>query len=222
MADRAPAPFSSPPVVAIAGWLIPGSGYLLIGEWARGITIGVTIIGLFLAGLLIAGVRVVEVPGYDERGDRRPYEFIKTLAVPPSPGNPGRQATPDWGWILQVAPMAELRDKPWSVPQAMAGPIALAAAAASVHAAGPDPSDPENVKRYEAGSVWPLRPGTPPPLRPGQPAPPYKPIGYLSHARIADIGSLYLSVAGLLNLMAIIDAAHRAAHPKRPPAEEPA
>ena len=31
-----------------------------------------------------------------------------------------------------------------------------------------------------------------------------------SHARVNEIGSLYLSVAGLLNLMAIIDAAYRA------------
>ena len=36
-----------------------------------------------------------------------------------------------------------------------------------------------------------------------------------SHARVNEIGSLYLSVAGLLNLMAIIDAAHRAAQTQR-------
>ena len=30
------------------------------------------------------------------------------------------------------------------------------------------------------------------------------------HARLADIGTLYTAIAGMLNLMAIIDAAHRA------------
>lgn len=32
----------------------------------------------------------------------------------------------------------------------------------------------------------------------------------LSHARVAEIGTLYTAVAGMLNLLALIDAAHRA------------
>src|SRR2546430_12547821 len=62
-------PFKAPaPLVAIAGWLIPGAGYLLIGQKVRGIVIGVTIICLFLMGMLIAGIRVIDVPGYDDQG----------------------------------------------------------------------------------------------------------------------------------------------------------
>jgi len=38
-----------------------------------------------------------------------------------------------------------------------------------------------------------------------------------SHARLADIGALYTAVAGMLNLLAIIDASHRAAQPPPPP-----
>ena len=42
---RVPAPF-----VAVANWLVPGAGYLFIGQVARGLTIGVTILGIFAAG----------------------------------------------------------------------------------------------------------------------------------------------------------------------------
>jgi hypothetical protein len=176
MADADP-PRSAPPVpravppaplVAIAAWLLPGAGYWLIGQRARGTTIGVCILGLFVIGLLVGGVRVIEVPGYvNETGERHMIDV---------PGSAVR------AWALQAAPLGELRDKPWSLPQAMTGPVAVAAGAWSVAAAEPDPAN---------GG---------------------RPSGALTHARINEIGSLYLSVAGLLNLMAIIDAAHRAVH----------
>ena len=165
MADDLP-PRSVPPapVVAVAGWLLPGAGYLLIGQRARGITIGTCILGLFILGLLIGGVRVMEVPGYNTETGKRQIDAATHL------------------WVLQAAPLNEVRNKPWSLPQLMTGPVAIAAGAWSVIAAEPDPA------------------------RHGQPQ------GALTHARLNEIGSLYLSVAGLLNLMVIIDAAHRAVH----------
>lgn len=42
-------------------------------------------------------------------------------------------------------------------------------------------------------------------------------LGALSHGRVNEIASLYMGVAGLLNLLAIIDAAHRANMPVRRP-----
>jgi hypothetical protein len=66
----------------------------------------------------------------------------------------------------------------------MTGPISLAAAAWSVYEARPDPNSDN----------------------------PTKPRAPQSHVRINEIGSLYLSVAGLLNLMAIIDSSYRAGH----------
>ena len=40
--------------------------------------------------------------------------------------------------------------------------------------------------------------------------------GIVSHARIAEIGTLYTAVAGMLNLLAVIDSAYRAGnHGKR-------
>ena len=49
-----------PPIVTLAGWLVPGAGYWLIGQRARAITVGVTILVLFICGLLIGGMRVLE------------------------------------------------------------------------------------------------------------------------------------------------------------------
>ena len=85
-------------------------------------------------------------------------------------------------WSLRAAPLNEVRSKPWSLPQLMAGPVAIAAGAWSVVGAQPDAA---------LGGRAPAA---------------------LTHARLNEIGSLYLSVAGLLNLMVIIDAAHRSVH----------
>jgi hypothetical protein len=50
------------PIVAVVNWLVPGSGYLLIGQLARGLTIGLTILALFVMGILIGGIHVVDPP----------------------------------------------------------------------------------------------------------------------------------------------------------------
>src|SRR4051812_1832869 len=68
-----PSPTARPPsapLVVLAGWLVPGAGYWLIGQRARAVTVGVTIIALFLAGMLIGGVRAIQVPGFGEGGQR--------------------------------------------------------------------------------------------------------------------------------------------------------
>ena len=130
-----------PPLVALAGWLLPGSGYWLIGQKTRGLTIGVTIIILFLLGILIAGIRVVEAPNMSGPGSM----------------------------------ISRVLQRPWFLGQALTGPIGLASAYASdVLAESP---------RYK---------------------------NVQSKARLAEIGTLYTAVAGMLNLLAIIDSAHRA------------
>lgn len=58
-------PFKVPaPVIAIVNWLIPGSGYLMLGQVARGLTIGFTILILFFLGILIGGIHVVDPPNF--------------------------------------------------------------------------------------------------------------------------------------------------------------
>jgi len=124
------------PVVALVTWVLPGSGYWLIGQRARGLTIGITIIVLFVLGLLIGGMRVVDPP---------PAFFSN--------------------------PVSAITDKPWFVGQILAGPMTLLTASIS------------NSPEY-----------------------------FSSHSRVNEIGTLYTAVAGMLNLLAIIDAAYRAGH----------
>jgi len=147
------------PLVALSGWLLPGLGYLLIGERKRGLIAGITIIATFLAGILIGGVRVIDVPGFDNNGQ------MKTVVMPDG----DRAAT------LRVAPLQEVMNKPWYIAQLLMGPTNLIATWGSLAAA-------------TAGHKQ-------------------------STARIFDIGTLYTAVAGMLNLLALIDAAHRTTHP---------
>ena len=182
---------ASPPVVAVAGWLVPGAGYWLIGERARGLAVGLAIVGLFVLGILFGGVRVIQVPGYSENGRKlyldpetrfengREYRVLVVKEAPP-----GGDELPG-AWVA-TDPRALLRDvgnKPWSICQVLAGPVALAGGAWSVSASQP-------VAQAEG---------------------PDRPVGVLSHSRINEIAVLYTAVAGMLNLMVIIDAASRAA-----------
>lgn len=124
------------PLVAVAGWILPGAGYWLIGQRSRALTVGISILILFALGMLIGGIRVVEAPpGY---------------SLP---------------MILQ---------RPWYIGQILAGPVTLLC--------------------NTLASNWTAS-GAP-----------------YSHARVYEIGTLYTAIAGMLNLMAIIDAAYRASN----------
>lgn len=167
----------SPPLVALAAWLLPGGGYLLLGQRARGLTVGLTIVALFALGLLIGGVRALEVPGWDERGwqirlNERGYKV-----------HPDDASYPRADWVMRRSALMEIRAKPWSIAQSLTGPVAVAGAAWSIWAAtDPDGDDGDR-----------------------------EPPGIVSHGRVNEIGVLYTAVAGMLNLLAIIDSAHRAA-----------
>jgi hypothetical protein len=182
------------PLVALAGWIVPGAGYLLIGQRTRGIVVGVTILCLFVMGMLIAGIRVIDVPGYDELG-RRQYVRIeqdvrgrmreaKSADPFPGPSSDNWRPAGQWQWVLWAHPFSEIFNKPWFVGQILAGPICLISANFSLDVA---------------------RPANPGSLKPRIPK---------SHSRVAEIGTLYTAVAGMLNLLAIIDASYRAGQPQ--------
>jgi len=135
----------SPPLVALAGWLVPGAGYWLIGQKKRAITVGVAIVAIFIVGILISGIRVVEAPDMNATGN-----------------------------LLQ-----KILTKPWFIGQVLNGPIGIAAAWVSDQLA--------QSTQYHAIEA---------------------------KARLAEIGTLYTAVAGMLNLLTIIDSSHRAAQRK--------
>ncbi len=150
------------PLIALAGWLVPGLGYYLIGERKRALIAGVAIFLTFIAGILIGGIRVIDVPGYGPDGKPRMVTINKVET-----------------WRLQANFFGEIMYKPWYIAQSMAGPANVLATWGSIAAGTAEP---------------PVRPST---------------------ARIFDIGTLYTAVAGMLNLLVIIDATYRAAHPRR-------
>jgi hypothetical protein len=160
-AANTPQPF----LVALAAWALPGLGYTLIGQRARGITVGVAIVILFVFGLLIGGARALEVPMVEREEVQR-----RRLVNPSEPAE-------------RLRFIDEVRAKPWSIAQVFAGPVALAGGYVSAWA-GTLREDP-TTHEWAAPGVE-------------------------SHARVNEIAVLYTAVAGMLNLLAIIDSAHRA------------
>ena len=136
-----PATVPPPPLVALAGWLLPGAGYWLIGQRTRAITVGITILLLFAFGVLISGIRVVQAPDMT------------------SPGNVAQK----------------ILTRPWFIGQVLTGPVGIVSAYISDQLAQ---------------------------------SPTYHAIE--AKARLAEIGTLYTAVAGMLNLLTIIDASYRA------------
>ena len=155
----------NPFAVALGGWLLPGLGYFLMGERARGLIAGITILLLYLGGIFVGGIRVIDVPGYRDSYSVRPDDT----------GSTRRVLLPDGRWTLTARPIPTLLEKPWYLGQFMAGPVNLFASYASISA--------------------------------GQRQIPK------STAHMAEYGTLYCAVAGLLNLLIIIDATSRAMTP---------
>jgi hypothetical protein len=160
------------PLVAFCAWLLPGSGYWLIGQSLRGTVICVTIVILFMGGIAIGGIRVIDVPGFDDHG----YAiYVNSAGQKVSRAEQG-------DWALKSRPFAEIANKPWFVGQILAGPMCLATAHRSLLE-----SHTPIVTEGRTDLGVPR-----------------------SHARIFEIGTLYTAIAGMLNLLAIIDSSYRA------------
>ena len=197
----------SPALVAVAGLVLPGLGYILVGERKRGIIVGLTLLLMFLGGILIAGIRVFEVPGYNDDGWKVYLEYYPmreglypeptthpAIRIEPvdsrSPGG-SRQAT-----VVRRDPDGTIREKVTDrFPVEPAQWLLLA-----------------NFRGEIANRIWFV-----PQALMGLPT---AVAGYCSisaaqanvprsHARLAEIGTLYTAVAGMLNLLVVIDAACR-------------
>jgi len=182
----------SPVLVGLFAWLVPGGGYFLLGQRARALIVGITIIILFLSGIVIGGIRVMDPPGWGQYGymaqlvvrtNRNNEEIAQR--IDPTDGDQIQQIHDDNPNATVVSAlfgqfMSELGDKPWFVGQILCGPMTLATAATSIHEARPKPGAP-GIE--------------------GVPA---------SHSRSWEIGALYTAVAGMLNLLIIIDSTYRA------------
>lgn len=124
------------PLAALAAWLLPGLGHVVIGERRRGYILMASIMALWLAGTLIGGISVF---------DRVEHKFwyLGQMLVAPSV-------------VMEITHNHLLRPRPGVTPEP-----------------GDDPV--------------------------------YEP----SFGRVNEQGVLYTALAGLLNLLAIIDVAYR-------------
>lgn len=182
----------SPALVGIAAWLVPGAGYYLMGQISRAATIGISIIILFVLGILVGGIRVMDPPGWGQYGYRVQLVQRRTMVRRVDPLTEAEERDPrqvaidqTLGPALLAGPIGELSEKPWFLGQILCGPLTLISSAISVHEAHPA-----------------INPETGRPRR-GQEGVP------TSHSRSWEIGALYTAVAGMLNLLAIIDSTFR-------------
>jgi hypothetical protein len=185
----------SVPLVVLVSWLIPGWGYFIIGQRSRGITAGVAIITLFLAGILVGGIRIADPPGWGQ------YGYMTQLVQQHNPHQPDllnnfyTRVDPS-SVDQEQSPANDDRDRAigsalYHQPQAeladkpwYLGQILCGPIAILASAVSVNAAHPAAGSGQQA---WPS-----------------------SHSRSWEIGALYTAVAGMLNLLVIIDAGQRA------------
>jgi len=88
-------------IALIAGsWLLPGLGFLVKGNWWRGLTILIFLNGTFLLGLMLYGT--VLVPDFNFRSPA--FNIVSVLTFIGQMGNAGASlfclANDHWGWHI--------------------------------------------------------------------------------------------------------------------------
>lgn len=149
------------PHAAVAGWILPGLGHLILGQKKRGIILCITIVALWLSGMFIGGISVIDK-----------YDRLDSDASSTKPAR---------SW--------------WFFGQAMIAPSFIVDAVRSRMAAS------HAAKLGLAGNANPRGLILPEDSANPMITPPYEP----SFGRVAEQGTLYTALAGMLNLLAIID-----------------
>jgi hypothetical protein len=146
------------------------------------------VILLYLSGLLVAGVRVIEVPGYGRYGYR-----IQIIGRPVAGGMELVAVDPQTE-AQEANPAPGTRDVyvGWALKERFVSEIASKPWFAGQILAGPlCLVSAAASNRAAQGDI-------------GRP-----------HAPLDTVGTLYTAIAGMLNLMVIIDATHRAGNPSQ-------
>jgi TM2 domain-containing membrane protein YozV len=191
-------------LVGLFSWLIPGFGYFLLGQRGRAIIVFSGIFSLFMCGIAIGGIRIMDPPGWDEYGYQSQIiwrsghnQTATQQRFNPKDSDEAAHVTGGTdqavGPALLEQPMAEIADKPWYVLQILCGPITLMCSDISVSNAHPALDKDGNKIQTPEGFAETVP---------------------MSHSRSWEIGALYTAVAGMLNLLAIIDAVFIAVQPK--------
>ncbi|MBX9737406.1 MAG: hypothetical protein K2X32_10825 [Phycisphaerales bacterium] len=191
------------PVAAALAFLLPGAGHAYLGHTARGACVFLGVGGLFGGGLFIAGLDAVDS-----------QLFVQNLArsaisrVTGTPAKPEIVADGDSIWFLGtmfVGPAAFIVDNIHQYHFKVREPNGVLRSARPGEGRGPNgvllpiTTDSRGVRSLG---------GTPPNRR--------------ALARIGEIGTLLCTIAGILNLIAIIDGAYsRRRQPAAPAGSNP-
>lgn len=178
--DGAAIDLREPATAALLSWLVPGLGQLYQGRRLKGRLCMAAILGCLLAGLLIGGGRVAYCQW---RPGARRLEFLGQAGI-------GVVALPALvqSWSLAAAGRPLLPGG-WFAPPLVPNQVVAPAYAARVERADPGMTfyrDARDGTLHSGGdqlSVW-----------------------YLALGRFFDIGTLYATIAGLLNLLVVYDA----------------
>ncbi len=184
-----PAPDEPQPVAALLAIALPGAGHAFLGEVKRGLFIFAGVMGLFVSGLLIGGIDVVD----------REEDFIwflgEALVGPVAFGvdyvHQSHLKAIDPGVLAQVRAASSVEEAKRRVRAARRAP---------------HPGEQRRVDRVPTANgatvsvpVW-----SPPPV-PGVTQATYS----KSLGRVNELGTLFCTIAGMLNLICIIDAGYR-------------
>lgn len=172
------------PLAGLLAFLLPGAGHAFLGDPRRGLLVGSGVLLMFGSGLLIAGLDAVD-SGLTVTGRVRQV-VLRVTGQPPV-----RERSFDG-------------DPIWFLGQLFVGPIALGVDYAhQYHFKVREPLPGQEFLLRSANPDEGRDPATggPRPLAPGE-SPPY----VKSLSRVQETGTLYCTIAGMMNLIAIIDA----------------
>jgi hypothetical protein len=178
--DGADIPLRNPGVAAVLSWLVPGLGQLYQGRRAKGRMFMAALVAILVAGLWIGGGRVAYCQW---RPGARRIDFLGQAGI-------GAVAIPAviQSWTL-AASGRPLLPGGWFAPPLVPNQPVSAAYAAALERNEPgmtffrDARDGTLRSQADELSVW-----------------------YLGLGRFFDIGTLYVTIAGLLNLLVVYDA----------------
>ncbi len=175
------------PIAGVLAFLVPGLGHWYLGETRRAVAICVGVFGLFFGGLMVGGIDAVDSGQFFANKARE-------VAARFTGGKPERVR-------------AEGGDPIWFAGQMFVGPTAFVVD--HIHHTSFKVLDP-------ATGMWrSANPTEGRDLATGRPVPGQAPPSRRSIGRPNEIGTLMATIAGMMNLICIIDAVHNTRRRRR-------
>jgi hypothetical protein len=173
----------------IFGLLVPGAGHIANGEVARGLLIAAGVLGLFFGGILIGGIDVI-----DSQEDRVWFigeALIGPIAFGIDQLHQNHFKAYDGAQLAGISTTDELArlQRRSAYPNEVRKVVTINILDSSAPQR-PGPTVPRSVPVFEG-------------VAPGQGNPPNK----KSLSKVNELGTLFSTIAGMLNLIAVIDAA---------------